>query len=265
MISQDIEGYRTKKFKFGHSNARDVKCTFWCYSSKTGTFSVSLRNGNRDRSYIREVTINAALTWECKTVTFPGLTSGTWAVDVNAGMRLGFCFGTGSTFQGAADSWNSANDIGTSGQTTWLAANDYAYIAAPFLYDAELSMSHDQDVYSDAFKEPMLNILECERYFFNMHQGASGGTVSATQLVLQPQVHVPMRTAPTVTTTAAIKVDISWVANYTQSSGHATLSFSDQDNGGIHVALQNFSSMVVGYPCVQRNDGGQIHLDARMS
>jgi hypothetical protein len=43
-------------------------------------------------------TISVANTWEYKTVTIPGDTSGTWDTDNTAGMTITFGMGTGSTY-----------------------------------------------------------------------------------------------------------------------------------------------------------------------
>jgi hypothetical protein len=78
-------------------------------SSLTGAFGGSLRNGTADRSYPFSYTINAANTWEQKSVTIAGDTSGTWSTDNGVGILVGFSLGTGSTFNGTVNAWGAGN------------------------------------------------------------------------------------------------------------------------------------------------------------
>jgi hypothetical protein len=78
-MSQIIEGFNIADLGFGAAGASTVTFSFWIRSSLTGTFSGSLKNGNSyNRSYPFTYSISAANTWEYKTITVAGDTTGTW-------------------------------------------------------------------------------------------------------------------------------------------------------------------------------------------
>ena len=109
MVRQMIEGYNIIDLGFGTASAQSVTISFWVKSSLTGSHGAALNNGNEDRSYPFAYTISVANTWEKKTVTIPGDTSGTWDTDNTAGMIITFGMGTGSTYEGTADAWQAGN------------------------------------------------------------------------------------------------------------------------------------------------------------
>jgi hypothetical protein len=112
---QYIEGLNVQDLSFGSSDAKTVTLSFYVRSSLTGTFSGSLKNSAVNRVYPFEYTINAANTWERKTVVVTGDTTGTWLVDNGRGLIVGFDIGSGSTFRGTAGSWGTTNYQGTTG------------------------------------------------------------------------------------------------------------------------------------------------------
>jgi hypothetical protein len=114
-IFQIIEGTNVYDLGWGTANAQPVTLSFWVRSSLTGTFGGSLRNGNANRSYPFSYSISAANTWEQKTVTIPGDTTGTWLTDNGAGIRLSFSMGSGSDSSGTAGAWNSNNHTSVTG------------------------------------------------------------------------------------------------------------------------------------------------------
>jgi hypothetical protein len=114
-FNQQIEGVNVADFGFGSASAQTVTLSFWVQSSITGTFAGSLANSAANRSYIFTYAISSANTWEQKTVTIAGDTSGTWLTDNGIGIRVVFDLGSGSDSQGTAGSWQSGFKSATSG------------------------------------------------------------------------------------------------------------------------------------------------------
>jgi hypothetical protein len=107
-VNQGIEGLNVLDFWWGTAGAQTVTLSFWSCHSQTGTFSGAFFNGSANRSYVFTYTQNAANTWEYKTVTIAGDTTGTWAIDNTAGINVSFDYGCGSDFQtGTTGSWLS--------------------------------------------------------------------------------------------------------------------------------------------------------------
>jgi hypothetical protein len=143
MLSQLVEGTNIADFGWGTANAATVTLSFWVRSSLTGTFGGALRNSAADRSYPFTFTINAANTFEYKTVTIAGDTSGTWLTTTGIGIRISFGLGVGSTYSGTASAWAGANYlsatgavsvVGTSGATFYITGVqlEAGSVATPF-------------------------------------------------------------------------------------------------------------------------------------
>jgi hypothetical protein len=112
---QIIEGNNIADFAWGTASAQAITVSFWVKSSITGTYSLFAINSAEDRSYVGTFAVSAANTWEFKTVTIPGDTSGTWLTNNSNGIRFGFDLGSGSNFQGTGNAWNSGWKQRTSG------------------------------------------------------------------------------------------------------------------------------------------------------
>lgn len=121
-VGQIIEGYNIADLNWGTANAKSVTLSFWAYSTTTGTFCVSFRSSDVGISYVAEYTVSVALTWEYKTITVPGPTTGNWNQDNSTGLYVLFAGATGTTWQTTANAWNSGSFLGTSNQVNLLAS-----------------------------------------------------------------------------------------------------------------------------------------------
>lgn len=118
-IEQLIEGINTVDLAWGTASAKPATLSFWVYSTLTGTGGGFIRNagetaGNYNRSYPFSYVINSTNTWEYKTVTMPGDTTGQWLSGQYDGVQIGFEMWNGSTYQGTAGAWAGANYTGPS-------------------------------------------------------------------------------------------------------------------------------------------------------
>ena len=104
-IFQAIEGNNVSDLGWGTASAKTVTLSFWVRSSLTGTFGGSLRNSANDRAYPFTYTISAADTWEQKSVTIAGDTSGTWLTNTGRGIGVAFSMGAGPDRSGTAGAW----------------------------------------------------------------------------------------------------------------------------------------------------------------
>ena len=122
-IFQAIEGYNFADLGFGSASAKAVTISFWVRSSLTGTFGGALKNSGGSRSYPFSYTISSANTWEQKTITISGDTSGTWLTTNGIGAYVLFGLGVGSTESGTAGSWSGSNYSSATGATSVVGTN----------------------------------------------------------------------------------------------------------------------------------------------
>lgn len=111
-LLQQIEGYNVSDLGFGTANAATVTLSFWVKSSLTGSFGGSLENYAQNRCYSFPYTVNAANTWEYKTVTVAGDTTGTWNTDNSGGLLVWFGLGASGTRVGTAGAWGTQSGSG---------------------------------------------------------------------------------------------------------------------------------------------------------
>jgi hypothetical protein len=104
-FQQRIEGTNVADLAWGTANAKTVTLSFWVRSSLTGTFGGSFQNSAQDSSYPFTYTISVADTWEYKTVTIAGDTSGTWLTTNRCWFSCFFGLGAGPDRSGTAGAW----------------------------------------------------------------------------------------------------------------------------------------------------------------
>ncbi len=165
---QIIEGFNISDFGWGTANAAAITVSFWVRSSITGTYVVALQNDAENRSYPATYTINTANTFEYKTVTIAGDTTGTWLTDSGKGVRVNWNLGSGSSYNGTANAWNASDARTVSGATNWIATNGATfYITGVQLEKGSTATSFDYRPYGT-------ELQLCQRYFERLPTGPMG-------------------------------------------------------------------------------------------
>ena len=167
-IRQRVEGFNVADFGFGASGASAITLSFWVRSSLTGTFGGSFQNSAANRSYPYTYTISAADTWEYKTVSISGDTSGTWVKDNGNGLTIFWSLGAGSNRAGTAGAWNANNNTGATGQVQLVSTNGATfYLTGVQLEVGDTATPFEHRSYGD-------ELARCMRYA-TMYQGDGSG------------------------------------------------------------------------------------------
>lgn len=108
-IEQGIEGQNLQYLKKGTANAESLTVSFWVKSNKTGTYILELYDADNNRHISKSYTIDSASTWEKKTITFAGDTTGAFDNDNGKSLRVNFHLAAGSNFTSGTlqTSWGS--------------------------------------------------------------------------------------------------------------------------------------------------------------
>ena len=204
-LGQSIEGFNVADLGWGSANAAAVTLSFWVRSSLTGAFGGALTNSAETRSYPFSYTINAANTWEQKTITVAGDTFGTWLTTNGVGVKVIWGLGVGSTYSGTAGAWAGSAYYSATGATSVIATNGATfYITGVQLEAGSVSTSFERRMYPQ-------ELHLCQRYFCSSFPSTTAPTNNNVQGEYQihliasgdPQIvvqfPVEMRVTPTVT------------------------------------------------------------------
>ena len=198
---KSIEAQNLQHLAFGSSAAKKITLSFWVKSSVTGTYTMSAFRHDAQRIYPKTYTIDAASTWEYKTITMDGDTSGTIANDNGRGIDLYFVLSAGSNYNtGTDDQWaayvttnfaaNHAADVLGTTSATW-------QITGVQLEVGDTATPFEHRSYGD-------ELARCQRYFqvltdsHHVHRGATGTAYSTAALQSNFNLHQTMRANPTM-------------------------------------------------------------------
>ena len=228
---QRIEGVNVGDLGWGAAGAKSVTLSFWVRSSLTGTFGGAFRNSAGTRSYPFAYTINAANTWEQKTINVAGDTSGTWLTNNGIGIRVSFSVGTGATYSGTAGAWATGNFVTATGATSVVGTTGATfYITGVQLEKGSVATEFQWRPYGT-------ELALCQRYY-QLTGGyfAATATVNETDAVGSCNVKVDMRANPTATLPVGARFHKPGIAFYAASAVSAGPTANGQGYQGVTIA-----------------------------
>jgi hypothetical protein len=201
-VQHRIEGQNLQYIKKGTANAESLTLSFWVKSNKTGTYIAELEDTDNSRHIAKSYTIDSANTWEKKTITFAGDTTGTLTNDNNTSLELHLYLGAGTNYTSGtlATSWSSNTDANRAvGQVNLADSTSNEWYVTGIQLEAG-------DVASDFEFLPVdVNLKRCQRYCFVKSNGAGALGIATyyTSSSMRASISFPttMRAAPTLNVT----------------------------------------------------------------
>ena len=180
-VDMKLEAQDLQQLGYGTSDAKDMTLSFWVKSNKTGTASISpLQSDNSNKMLSVTYTIDAADTWEYKTVHIPADTSGVINDDNGQGMEFHFWLNSGSNYTGGSSktTWSTFGQTHRNAANLGLgsAVNDYWQITGLQLEVGEASPFEHRSYGEE--------LLACQRYLYAAvptDAPAGSGVVNASQ------------------------------------------------------------------------------------
>ena len=172
-IVQRIEGYNIADLGFGTASAKTITISFWVKSSLTGSFGAAITNLGETRCYPFSYTINTANTWEQKSVTIPGDTSGSWGTTNSTGINLYISLGTGSNLSGTANAWTSSAKVQPTGSVSVVGTNGATW----YITGVQLEVGTQATTFTTAGGSYGAELMLCQRYFQTWLKGTGTGTL----------------------------------------------------------------------------------------
>ena len=245
VIQQKFEGQNLQLLAKGTSGAKKTTVSFFVKSSVASTYTVELVDNDNTRQLSKSYTINSANTWERKTLTFEGDTSGSLDTDTNTSMTLNIYIDTGTdhtsgTFNDSA--WASTDDTKRVFNTTgWLESTSPEFYITGVQWElGEVATPFEHRSVGD-------ELHRCQRYYQaptsnGMFAGTTNGSTQITNIGV-PLV-TPLRAAPTASTLAATPT--GWHGNNSGVSGATTAPTLSVDAGHsttIKMTIGGFSGL----------------------
>jgi hypothetical protein len=263
-IAQRLEGQNLQAFKKGNAGALSATLSFYVKSNKTGTYQVNFYDLDNTRIIGSSYTINAADTWEYKTITYSPDTTGSFTNDNNLSAQIEWALVAGTSYNSGAvpTDWEAATNADRAAALNVNIAdstsNYWQLTGVSLVVGDSAPVTHPYESYAE-------NLERCNRYYYslkaiasysNFLQAAWRTTSQARGIIPFP---VTMRASPSLSTTGAFV-----------SLGNGTFSsFSIPDGGLKDQGTLNVvgSGGTIGYSTTIRanNDStASINFDAEL-
>jgi hypothetical protein len=224
-IEQRTEAQNLQYLKFGTSSATSLTLSFWVKSNKTGTYICLLYNIDPSRHISQSYTINSANTWEKKTLTFTGDTTGVINNDNGLGFITRWYLGAGTDYSSGTlqTSWGSENLTDQAVGQVNLADN-----TANNFWITGVQLEAGETASDFEFLPYDVNLQRCLRYYHLLDDGdntsgiAMATSYTATTAYAVVPLNPEMRTTPSIDQVAGT----SYYAYLNEGTGKTFDSFT---------------------------------------
>jgi len=233
----NFEGQALQSLCKGTASAKSVTISFWVKSNTTGTYILNLSDLDNSRQISKSYTISASATWEKKSITFEGDTTGTLDNDNASSFTLQFFLGVGTDRSSGTlqTTWaTTVNANAAVGQTNLAATlNNYWQVTG-----VQMEIGSTVTPFQTASGTIQGELALCQRYYWrttaNVQYLGTGTAKSATVADFVIQYPQTMRVAPTMSAntgttyfgfdTAAVLTGDTTIGNFYDPSNIRTLA-----------------------------------------
>jgi len=197
LLEYNVEAQDLQSLAFGTSSAKNITLSFYVKSNKTGTYAVNIQQSdNSSKQAVLNYTINSANTWERKSLTFTGDTSGVINDDNGVGFAVYWIFAVGSNFTSGSASATfqtfADGNLGAGQAVNLLdsTSNDW------FITGVQLEIGQNATTFEhiNNFGE---ELAKCQRYYQEIELSTTYREISTTEYGDFFPFNTVMRAAPT--------------------------------------------------------------------
>jgi hypothetical protein len=234
-----IEGYNISDLGLGTAAAKPITLSFWVKSSVVGIYVLNLTSSSvGDASYSTTYTINAANTWEFKTIVIPGDVANTWANLTNGqGMALVWGLGGGpGRYPTVLNAWTTELRFisATSTSTQWISnAGATFYITGVQLEAGSVATPFERRPFGT-------ELALCQRYFQTV--ASAFGKSNATETFFSVAHKSTMRASPTFSTSGTIQITDRIAIGLNSSSPSPVVITANPSYGEYQITISGVSS-----------------------
>ena len=265
VLTQSIEGQNLQYLKKGTSNAESLTASFWVKSNKTGTYIAELKDVDNNRTINKSYTINSSNTWEKKTITYDGDTTGTLDNDNGNSFQLNFWLGGGSNWTSGTlqTSWGSSTQANRQvGQVNLADSTSNEWYITGVQLEAGTTASDFEFLPHD------VNRRRCDRYFQRIlsdsaYTAFGAGTVyNSTLAPTFVPYRLEMRSSPTFSVSNVIftQGDLSRVVT--------SISSTNAGKSSLYIDLNCSSGSMTlgrgGLLLANNSTGSYIQMDSEL-
>ena len=231
-IEHIIEAQNLQTLAFGTSDAKNFTVSFYVKSNKTGTYALNvIQEDNSSKQATLNYTIDSADTWERKSLTFTGDTSGVINDDNGNGFKILIWLAAGSNLtSGSAtatfQSYSNAQAAAQHGVNLLDSTSNEWFITGLQLEVGQNATTFEHEPFG-------VTLDKCERYYMRTGINGSNGAIASGYVHTSSEVRYSMRfrkemrSAPSLAFLNSTAFFLQDRADNRQPSGFAAYSGKD--------------------------------------
>ena len=262
-IQYRAEGQDLQHLAYGTSDAKQVTLSFWFKTNRTGTHAVELYNANGPRQITKQFTVNSADTWEKKTLTYNGDTSGSFTNTNALALYILFWSATSNLNTGTFTDGVWANSVNANRLPSDIAgvglSGDYIQLTGVQLETGSVATPFEHRSYGD-------ELARCQRYYYKAQATGSssswgiGYVQTTTQARFIQKYPVEMRTRPTALEQSGTAGDYRVYHQFTSTTCSGVPSYFYADTWEAQTNFTVSSGLTVGHGAIARAVNSDAYL-----